>query len=1050
MDLKRHAHFKTVVVGLALACSVYSARAIDPKRTISQYMHERWGSEKGFTGASVTSIAQTADGYLWIGTERGLFRFDGLSFHSFPQASPTSFQIGPVRGLLTDDQRNLWILLQNTKILRYHDGEFELGRDEAEFGITSIFKRRDGSVLLSSLALGTLAYRDGKFEPLDSQVEHSNSAPTAATDELSSRLSWATGVTPHRFAEPNSAVISMAETADGKIWLGTQDRGLFYLYKGQISRVAKGLSAKKINCLLALENQELWIGTDSGVARWNGREVTQIGLPPSIKHGQILTMIRDRDSNIWLGTDAGLLRYNTSGVSVDEHTLQPRGVAALLEDRERNLWTGGGSGIERLRDSAFVTYSTGDGLPSERNGPVYVDSEGRTWFAPLEGGLYWLKDGKSGRVTDVGLAHDVVYSISGNGHEIWIGRQRGGLTVLRFRGRSVISKTYTQAEGLAQNSVYAVHQSRDGTVWAGTLSGGVSEFKDGRFTTYTTADGLSSNAVTSIAEGLDGTMWLATPNGLNKLSNSSKAERRILTMHDGLPSANLNCLLADSKGVLWIGSATGLAYIISDRVHVTSNALDALHEQIFGLAEDKSGSLWVTTSNHVLRVDRDKLLGTGASDTDMYEYGLADGLKGIEGVKRDRSVVADPAGQIWFSMNRGLSVVDPSRTTNNSMPALVYVEAVSADGSTIGTRGPIRISLHRQRITFNYTALSLSNSEHVRYRYRLDGFDHDWSEPVPARTAIYTNLSPGSYRFRVVASNSDGIWNGTEATLALEVDPLWWQTWWFRLSALLLGGIVILAIYRSRLDRLARQYNMRLEERIGERTRIAQDLHDTLLQGVLSASMQLHVADDQLSADSPAKPTVNRVLEVMGQVIDDGRNTLRGLRSSTRDSDNLEQAFSRIPRELGVPEGIDFRVIVEGRVRPLHPAIRDEIHRIGHEALVNAFHHSRASEIEVEMEYADKQLRVLVRDNGCGIDPEVLRAGRDGHWGLSGMRERAGRIGATLKVWSRAEGGTEVDLAVPGRVAFQHPSSQSEPMAWLVRLQKWAERLRNRGGERDK
>jgi ligand-binding sensor domain-containing protein/signal transduction histidine kinase len=1047
MELKRHLRLKNVLVGLALVCSGYSARAIDPNRAISQYMQDRWGSEKGFTGGPVSAIAQTADGYLWIGTEKGLIRFDGISFRSFPQATPTSFLIGPVRGLLTDGQGNLWILLQNTKILRYHDGEFELGRDEAEVGITSVFKRREGSVLLSSLALGTLTYRAGKFETLNSQAEHSNSAPTMTTDELSSRLSWATGVTPHRFAEPNSAVISMAETADGKVWLGTQDRGLFYLDKGRISAAANGLLAKKINCLLALENQELWIGTDRGVARWNGKEVTQTGVPSSLKHVRILAMIRDRDSNIWLGTDAGLLRYNSNGVSTEERPLQSHaGVAALLEDREGNLWTGGVAGVKRLRDSAFLTYTTVDGLPSDRNGPVYVDAEGRTWFAPLEGGLYWLKDGKSRSVTDAGLARDVVYSISGREHELWIGRQRGGLTVLSDNGRSFASKTYTQAEGLAQNSVYAVHQSRDGTVWAGTLSGGVSEFKGGHFTNYTTANGLSSDAVTSIAESPDETMWFATPNGLNRLS---KGEWRTFTVSGGLPSANLNCLLADSEGVVWIGSAAGLAYV-SDRVHVPRDAPEALREQVFGLAEDRSGGIWIATSNHVLHVNREKLLGMGLSDTDVREYGLADGLKGIEGVKRDRSVLADPGGRIWFSMNRGLSVVDPIRTTNNSAPALVHVEAVSVDGNPVGARGPIRISSARQRITFNYTGLSLSNSERVRYRYRLDGFDRDWSEPVTTRTAIYTKLSPGSYHFRVMASNSDGVWNSAEVTLPLQVDPLWWQTWWFRILVLVMGGAVILDFCRSRMNRLARQYNMRLEERIGERTRIAQDLHDTLLQGVLSASMQLHVADDQLSSDSPAKPTVSRVLEVMGQVIDDGRNTLRGLRSSTRDSDNLETAFSRIPRELGVPQPIDFRVIVEGRAQPLHPAVRDEIYRIGHEALVNAFRHSRASGIEVELEYADHQLRVLVRDNGCGIDPQVLRTGRDGHWGLSGMRERAARIGATLKVWSRTEGGTEVDITVPSRVAFQHPSSGGGLSAWLARLQKWAERLRNRGGERDK
>jgi ligand-binding sensor domain-containing protein/signal transduction histidine kinase len=1043
--------FQSVIVMLAAVCLVHPAHAIDPNRTVSQYMWEHWGSEKGFPAGSVTAIAQTPDGYLWIGTDRGLIRFDGASFRLVQQASPTSFQIGPVRQLQADAQGNLWILLQSTKILRYRDGEFELGHAEAEFGITSVSRRRDGTALFSSLALGTLTYRGGKFEGLASPTGRENSAAGATTitpDELSSRLSWATGVAPHRFAEPNSEVTSTAETADGKVWLGTRNRGLFYLENGKILSAGKKLADQTINCILPVDDRELWIGTDSGILRWNGLEVTRAGIPDSLNHVQVLAMIRDRDSNIWLGTAAGLLRFNANGVSVEESGHQPaEQVTALFEDREGNLWMGSQFGIERLRDSAFVTYTVAHGLPSERNGPVYVDPEGRTWFAPLEGGLRWLKGERTASVTDAGLARDFVYSIAGRDHELWVGRQRGGLTLLHSKGGPGAAKTYTQADGLAQDSVYAAYQSRDGTLWAGTLSGGVSRFREGRFTTYTTADGLPSDTVTSIVESPDGTMWFATPNGLSALS---EGHWRIFTVRDGLPSLDLNCLLTDSAGVLWIGSASGLALFTSGRIAVPRQIPESLREQVFGIAEDRSGWLWIATSNHVLRVKRNSLLSGVLTDADIREYGLSDGLQGIEGVKRHQSVFADPLGRIWFSMNKGLSVVDPSRVAGNSAPALVHVEAVSADGSPIGTRARIRISGSHQRITFSYTGLSLTSPERVRYRYRLDGFDRTWSEPSTARTAIYTNLSPGSYHFRVIASNSDGLWNGSEATLPFEVTPMWWQTLWFRLSVLLAGGLAALAFYQSKMRRLARQYDMRLEERVNERTRIAQDLHDTLLQGVLSASMQLHVADDQLSADSPAKPIVNRVLEVMGHVIDDGRNTLRGLRSPGRDSGDLEQAFSRIPQELLVQQPIEFRVLVEGKVRPLHPVIRDEVYRIGREALANAFRHSRATGVEVELEYADRQLRVLVRDNGCGIDPQVLRLGRDGHWGLSGMRERASRMGAKLKVWSRAGGGTEVELSVPGHVAFRHYASD-RGRRWFTRLpmRKAEHDTRKRGREQE-
>jgi ligand-binding sensor domain-containing protein len=411
---------------LALVCCASLAQALDPNRILSQYMREHWGSEKGFTGGSVTAIAQTSDGYLWIGTEKGLIRFDGFSFRNFPQATPTTFPIGPVQALTSDGQGNLWILLQSTKILRYRDGKFELGREVAEFGITSLLRRADGSVLFASLAYGPLTYHAGKFELLNPAGEAANpipAAPAVANDEQSSRLSWATGVVPHRFAEPNSAVISMAETSDGKVWLGTRDKGLFYITDSKVVAVPTGFSDARINCLLASGNHELWIGTDEGILRWDGAKVTSAKVPVALRHLDVLSMIYDRDSNIWLGTPNGLIRVNSRGVVLDASNPQtPILVTALLEDREGNLWAGSPTGIDRLRDSAFATYSAA-GLQSESSGPVYVDESERVWFAPFEGGLHWLKGEKSGGVTNDRLNQDVVYSIAGVNDDLWIGRQ---------------------------------------------------------------------------------------------------------------------------------------------------------------------------------------------------------------------------------------------------------------------------------------------------------------------------------------------------------------------------------------------------------------------------------------------------------------------------------------------------------------------------------------------------------------------------------------------------------------------------------------------------
>jgi PAS domain S-box-containing protein len=438
-------------------------------------------------------------------------------------------------------------------------------------------------------------------------------------------------------------------------------------------------------------------------------------------------------------------------------------------------------------------------------GPLHVDSGGRTWIAPIQGGLRWLKGGKTGVVTADGIANDVVYSIAGTGKDdVWVGRQQGGLTHLRYSGNSFTAKTYTLADGLAQNRVYAVYRSRDGTVWSGTLSSGVSELKNGHFTNYTTADGLAANTISSIAEGPDGTMWFGTPKGVSVMSQKGW---RTYAANDGLPSEDVNSLLQDSTRILWIGTTEGLAYLSDGQVHVPRGVPGSLQAPIFGMEEDKNGWLWIATSDHVLRVPRDKLLSGVVKAVDVREYDQADGLESTEGVKRSRSVVSDSAGRIWFSLSSGLSVVNPPRINDNSVPALPHIEAITADNNTANLAASVRIPPTPRRITFDYTGLSLAVPGRIRFRYFLEGFDRSWSQPVTAREAVYTNLGPGSYRFRLVASNSEGLWKGPETAIALNVAPAYYQTYWFRLSCVAIFIALFWALHRWRVHQLKSQEN---------------------------------------------------------------------------------------------------------------------------------------------------------------------------------------------------------------------------------------------------
>ena len=975
---------------LAALVSANTAQAIDPNRTMSQYVVERWGVERGFSRGPVYAIGQAADGYLMVGTLNGLQRFDGLTFQQMHSADVEPL-LSRVVGLVSDAQGALWLRLSATlTLLRYEHAAF--GNVAADFSTpTAVYAMTRGR---NGAALCLLDHLIG----------------IAPCGRLSEVIVPAKGF-------PQSAVLALAQTSNGDFWLGTTDEGLFHVHNGHTEVVNEGLPDLKVNALAPGANGELWVATDAGVVRWDGAKLTRAGIPDSLRGVQVLVMLADRDSNIWLGTNSrGLLRFNAHGVSAlagpDIGTSDA--ITAIFEDREGNLWTGGDAGLMRLLDSPFIAYSLPEGLPLTGGSPVFADSAGRTWFAPVSGGLRWFRDEQRGQVSTDGIDRDLVYSIAGRNDDLWIGRQRGGLTHLRPQGASFRSVTYTQADGLAQNSVYSVYEARDGTVWAGTLSGGVSRVGGGRLTSYSMADGLISNTVNSMIEGPDGAMWFATPAGLSVLS---QGRWQSFTTSEGLPSGEANCLLFDSGGVLWAGTAAGLAFRASSGFKAPGGELGSLLEPILGMAEDRFGWLWVATTNHVLRVNRARLQQGALAEGDVREYGLADGLRGVEGVKRDRSVVEDSSGRIWFSVNHAIAVVDPARLGNNAAPAIANIQAVWVDGKAVSMHDGAHVSGRAQRITFDYVGLGLSTPERVRFRYMLEGFDHNWGEHVGTRQATYTNLPPAWYRFRVAAANPDGVWSVHDATFAFQVDPLFWQTWWFRLSMLAGCIIIVLALHHFRVTRVAWQLNVRFEERVSERTRLARDLHDTLLQSFQALMLRLQVVDDLLP-EGKAKEQLEQTLQRADQAIAEGRSAVYDLRSSATITNDLAEAVRALGEELTTQDSAAFHLVVEGPTRELHPIIRDELYRITREALRNAFSHARAGHIETEITYEDRVFRLRIRDDGEGIPPELLAAGRSGHYGLSGMRERAKQIGGKLYIWSRRGAGTEIELSLAGSIAY--------------------------------
>jgi signal transduction histidine kinase len=468
------------------------------------------------------------------------------------------------------------------------------------------------------------------------------------------------------------------------------------------------------------------------------------------------------------------------------------------------------------------------------------------------------------------------------------------------------------------------------------------------------------------------------------------------------------------------------------------------------MAEDKSGKFWIATSDHVFRVPRDKLVSGVVKAVDAREYDQADGLESTEGVKRSQSVVSDSAGRIWFSLRSGLSVVDPSHITDYSVPALPHIEAITADNNPVNLAGSVRIPPSPRRITFEYTGLSLAVPGRIRFRYFLEGFDRSWSEPVATRAAVYTNLGAHSYRFRVLACNSEGLWSESEAAVGFEVEPNVWQTWWFRTSSAALILLLASCVYLYRLRQVAKEFNIRLEERVDERTRVARELHDTLLQSFQGLLLRFQTASELFpTRPAEAKQTLNSAIEQAAQAITEGRDAVQGLRSSTVVTNDLALAINTLGEELAGgetnPNAAEFHVGVEGTPQDLHSILRDEVYRIAGEALRNAFRHAEARRIEVEIRYDERQFRLRVRDDGKGIDSKLLNDDeRPGHYGMRGMRERSKLLGGKMTVWSELDSGTEVELSIPAANAYA--TADGRTRSWLA--EKFAGKLVEKDTER--
>jgi ligand-binding sensor domain-containing protein/signal transduction histidine kinase len=962
---------------IALSWTRFARAQIDTD--LNQYKLAEWGIEQGLSAGRIQALAQTRDGYLWIGTAEGLLRFDGIRF--VPVLTNDKQPLPQVLGLTVDNDGILWVRAGDTHV-----------RQVQQDGISR-------PIAIGDRFLGIVA-----MAPADPSGIY-------ATETRKSALRLTKNHVEQLPIHSQALLVSIAQATDRKLWVGT-DRGLLSWTGRAPVSVSNPSVNQKINCLLPDKDGRMWVGTDDGLAYWDGHELAPRPFSRSdMQHLQVLTMMQDRDTNLWIGTSRGLLRASSSGadwVSSGPHSDRIP-VTTLLQDREGDIWFGNGSTLERLENTPIVPVRLNDFTLGESFGPVYVDQHGRVWFADVDHGLYWMAHGIEHSVLNDGLSKDEVYSIDGNGDDIWVGRRSGGLTRLRTSHGAIESKTWTTVDGLSQNSVYAVRVSSNGTVWAGTLTEGLNRFSKGLFTRVGEREGLPANDVSAIELGSRGQVWIGTSGGVCKIENL-----RCLPLYPGRQPArnDVLSLFEDPSRGLWIGTSHGL-FLADDRDVHPALVGTGSQPRVLGLGLDETGRLWIESDRAVMSAMPAELLrSTGPS---FRMYGNDDGLQSNEGVHRSRSLVTDSSGQVWITTAHELAMI---ATKPTPLPIVIpHVEEVSADGALLD-RSNAEVPPGVKRLNFSFTGLDLHAPSRVRFRYRLDDFDKTWIDVANEREATYTNLAPGKYTFRLIASNESNSWNSEESKVQVVIEPGIWQRWSVRSILAMVFLLLVVFVYYTRTNFLLAQANILADERLSERTRIARDVHDTLLQGFISSLMHLHVAEKQIPSDSPLKSRLTFVLEGMEKVIEEARLTVVGLRTPDSGHENLEANLRDFFQEISDIGNADLMLRSTGRPHRLKPAAYEDICAIAKEAILNALRHASAKTVQVTIAWGWLGLRLVVSDDGSGMDAAVLEHGRPQHWGLASMRERAKQLKAQVNIESHSTSGTKIILSIPARVAY--------------------------------
>lgn len=972
--------------------------ALDPKADLTRYGHQSWQTDSGLPQDSVHAILQTSDGYLWLGTERGLARFDGVSFTTYDKRNglPGTF----IQSLFEDQSHRLWVC--TTAGLALFDGNgfeaFTSKNGLPSNDVHALYQQPDGS-LWALTALGVARFSQNQFQPVSgitgsvaAAAGHDGDLWFGSSDGLF-RLDTRTGKVSRELGGEiiPSSVRGLLLEKSGQLWIAT-DSGL-YLHSASHLQKLSGLPDNDIRILTADGHGGVWVGTPNGVAVISAGKIKTI---PNITGGKALAIFPDSEGSVWIATSRGLARLSSGHeVVVPLSDTGTDYVLSVFEDREGSLWIGTeGSGLVQLHDQKFMTYTAKDGLPAAAAITTATDNAGRVWVGSSGGGLAVLQSGVWKTYTTAsGLPSNNILSLaSGNNGDLWAGTPDG---LAHFSGSSF--RIFTTSDGLPDDFVRSLLVEPNGTLWIGTRRG-LSRFQSGRFTNFSVADGLPSDLVGALLRQPDGTLWVATSNGLGMYRQGGFAA------FTDLPGASrvITALHPLSDGAILV-AVNGEGLMLFSKGHFAPWKEDAgLPDVIYSIMEDSQQGLWFNSPAGVFYLPLDAAAAT--------RFSSADGLFGSVPAAAGHPTSARSAdGRLWFATTRGVACIDPARAHWNTVPPPVVIEQVLANEEQVPVSGSVKLAPGRSRLTFSYAALSFISPQRVRYKYKLDGIDKDWIDAGNRRTAFYTNLTPGSYRFHVIAANADGIWNQQGAALGLRLEPHFYQTRWFYLLLLIAAFLIIFSLYRLRMHMARKEFAAVLDER----TRIAREVHDTLAQSFVGISVGLELLSAMLkSAPDEVRSQLEQTRILVRESLADARRSIWKLRGAPEQYSSLPDSLSKAALALNQQQGPEVNVQVSGLYRPLDQEREDELLRIAKEAIANAVRHANATKVNVELAFAQDRVRLSISDNGVGIQPEKLESPPAGHFGLVGLRERAEKIGGKLTITSSGNG-TTVQVEAP-------------------------------------